>query len=136
MTARVVERADLVACRAMLRGGSKSFFAAGRLLPARVMDPATALYAFCRVADDLVDAGGGAAPLDELHRRLDLVFAGMPSDAASDRALAAVVARHRLPRPLLDGLLEGFAWDAAGASMMTWRRWRPMRRGWRERSGR
>ena len=98
----------------MLRGGSRSFSAASRLLPRRVMRPATALYAFCRVADDLIDRGGGPEALLELHRRLDWIYAGVPADAAPDRALAAVVDAHRLPRALLDGLLEGFAWDAAG----------------------
>ena len=98
----------------MLRGGSRSFWAAGRLLPKRVMEPATALYAFCRVADDLIDQGGGPAALSELNRRLDWIYAGAPADAAPDRALAAVAEAHRLPRALLDGLLEGFAWDAAG----------------------
>lgn len=108
----MIARADLAACRVMLRGGSRSFFAAGLLLPRRVMDPATALYAFCRVADDLVDSG--TARLDVLQRRLDRIYAGSPEDWPEDRALAAVVARHRLPRMLLDQLLEGFAWDAAG----------------------
>jgi len=46
---------DMAACRAMIRTGSLSFHAASRLLPARVRDPALALYAFCRVADDDVD---------------------------------------------------------------------------------
>ncbi len=109
-----IDPADLAACRAMLRGGSHSFWAAGRLLPKRVMQPATALYAFCRVADDLIDEGGGPAALSELHRRLDRIYAAAPDDAAPDRALAAVVGAYRLPRPLLDALLEGFAWDAAG----------------------
>ncbi|MFN6979533.1 MAG: squalene/phytoene synthase family protein, partial [Gemmobacter sp.] len=48
--------ADLEACRAAIRTGSHSFHAASRLLPPRVRDPALALYAFCRVADDAVDA--------------------------------------------------------------------------------
>ncbi len=109
-----ISAADLAACRDLLRGGSRSFHAASRLLPRRVMEPATALYAFCRVADDLVDGGGGGKALEQLQRRLDRIYVGCPGDAASDRALAAVVDRHRLPRMLLDGLLEGFAWDAAG----------------------
>ena len=106
--------ADLAACRAMLRGGSRSFFAASLLLPRRVHEPATALYAFCRVADDLIDNGGAAAGLAELHRRLDGVYADRPEDHAADRALAHVVLRHDMPRFLLDQLLDGFAWDAEG----------------------
>ena len=105
---------DLADCRAMLRGGSRTFHAAARVLPQRVHRPATALYAFCRVADDLIDAGGGPAALQHLRTRLDDVYAGCPAPLPADRALASVVARHAVPRPLLDALLEGFAWDAAG----------------------
>jgi hypothetical protein len=46
---------DAEARKALMRGGSKTFFAASLLLPARVRDPATALYAYCRLADDAVD---------------------------------------------------------------------------------
>jgi phytoene synthase len=109
-----IDPADLAACRTLLAGGSRSFHAASRLLPRKVMAPATALYAFCRVADDLIDAPGGAAELPALHRRLDRIFAGLPDAHPADRALSAVVAQYRMPRALLDGLLEGFAWDAAG----------------------
>ena len=100
----------------MLRGGSRSFHAASLLLPARVMVPATALYAFCRVADDAIDGADGPvqAALDGLHARLDRIYAGVPEDRPEDRALAWVARRHRLPRALMDALLEGFAWDAEG----------------------
>ena len=111
---------DLHACRALLRSGSRSFFLASLLLPSRVHRPATALYAFCRVADDLIDgAGSPRAGLAELHCRLDAIYAGMPHPHAPDRALATVVARHAIPRTVLDALLEGFAWDAAGRQYET-----------------
>ncbi|PKP63114.1 MAG: phytoene synthase, partial [Alphaproteobacteria bacterium HGW-Alphaproteobacteria-8] len=51
--------ADRAACREAIKVGSKSFFAASRLLPARVREPAYALYAFCRLADDAVDLSQG-----------------------------------------------------------------------------
>jgi phytoene synthase len=106
---------DLAACRALLRGGSRSFFAAALLLPARVSEPATALYAFCRVADDAIDCdGGGVAAICRLRERLHRASAGCPADASADRALAAVIARHALPVALLDALLDGFEWDAQG----------------------
>ncbi len=111
----LLDSADLAACRDLLRGGSRSFFAASLLLPRWVHEPATALYAFCRVADDLIDAGDSpAVALADLRARLDAAYAGQPRPIAADRALAAVVLRHAIPRTLLDALLEGFAWDAAG----------------------
>ena len=113
--------ADLAHCRALLADGSRTFLAASRVLPRRVRDPATALYAFCRVADDLVDGSDPSAlrsVLDALARRLDAIYAvGAAHDRsldAVDRAFAHVVATHRLPRALPEALLEGFAWDAAG----------------------
>jgi phytoene synthase len=109
---------DLAACRAAIRQGSRSFHAASLLLPARVRDPALALYAFCRLADDAVDEAadrrGGTRAVAALHDRLGRVYAGRPRNAPADRAFAAVVATHDLPRTLPEALLEGFAWDAAG----------------------
>jgi 15-cis-phytoene synthase len=111
---------DLQACVAMMQGGSKTFFAASRLLPMRVRAAAIALYAFCRVADDLVDQGGDAqANLSLLKQRLDLIYAGTPTDAVEDHALALVVQHHQLPRLFLDALLEGFEWDAQGRRYQT-----------------
>jgi 15-cis-phytoene synthase len=108
------ERADLAACRALLRHGSKSFHAASLLLPARVRAPASALYAFCRVADDAIDDGGSAAALDRLQRRLDDAYAGRPHDNPVDRAFAATARRFMLPKALPEALLDGFAWDLNG----------------------
>lgn len=109
-----VTPADLAACRALLRGGSRTFHAASFLLPARVRDPAVSLYAFCRVADDLIDIGGNDAALAELRERLDRAYAGRPFAIPADRAFADVVARFAIPRALPEALLEGLAWDAKG----------------------
>jgi len=119
MTARApsgdIDPRDLAACRAAIRTGSLSFHAASRLLPAAVRDPALALYAFCRLADDAVDEGRDkTAAVLHLRDRLDRVYAGRPADAAADRAFAAVVNRFEMPRALPDALLEGMAWDAVG----------------------
>ncbi len=106
---------DLAACRDMLRTGSRSFHAASMLLPARVADPAVALYAFCRLADDAVDCGGGKRPaVERLRERLARAYDGMPAAHPADRALAEVVERFAMPRALPEALLEGLAWDAEG----------------------
>lgn len=109
---------DLAHCRDLLRHGSKSFAAASRLLPRRVREPATVLYAFCRVADDAIDGAPSptaqADALGDLFARLDEVYAGRPRETPVDRALATVVTARQIPKPLLSALLEGMAWDAQG----------------------
>jgi 15-cis-phytoene synthase len=103
-------------CEAQMRHGSKSFYAASRLLPKRVRADATALYAFCRVADDAIDlapnASAQAAALAHLHERLDHIYRAAPLAYAEDIMMAPVVLQHEIPRALLEALLEGFAWDA------------------------
>lgn len=110
-----MHQADLAVCRALLREGSKSFHVASRVLPPSVRAPASALYAFCRLADDAIDGEGGSpAALAELTGRLARVYEGRPDQNPCDRALAAVVAAHALPRALPEALLEGLVWDAEG----------------------
>jgi 15-cis-phytoene synthase len=107
--------ADLAACRTLLSTGSRTFYAASFLLPRRIREPASALYAFCRLADDVIDLGDDSeAALASLYKRLDRAYAGEPEDTAADRAFAATVAQYSIPRALPEALLEGFAWDAAG----------------------
>ena len=111
----VVAPDELLALRQLMRGGSKTFFAASLLLPARVRGPATALYAYCRLADDAIDLGTDAhAEMWRLKHRLQAIYDGRPGPDDADRALCQVVHRFAIPRELLDGLLEGFLWDALG----------------------
>ena len=106
-------------CSDLMRTGSKSFFAASRLLPVRHRSAAVSLYAFCRVADDAIDEAGpqpgaSARALVMLRERLDAIYSGQPQAFAADRAFSKVIAEHGLPRDIPEALLEGFAWDAEG----------------------
>lgn len=106
---------DVGACRELLRGGSRTFFAASLVLPHRVSDPAIALYAFCRLADDAVDLGEDrTAAVARLEDRLDRAYRGQPLPMPADRAFADVIAKFAIPRELPQALLEGLAWDAEG----------------------
>ncbi len=103
---------DLAHCHALLARGSRSFSFAARLLPARLSDPVAALYAFCRVSDDLVDES--ADPRDALARltaRVDRVYRARPDDDPVDRSLAWLAHEHALPRAPIDALLDGYRWD-------------------------
>ncbi len=116
----IAAAADIEACRAAIRHGSKSFHTASLLLPAHVRNPALALYAFCRLADDAVDLNAEKpAAVLSLIDRLDRAYAGRPVDSPADRAFAAMVAAHDLPRELPEALIEGFAWDAEGRRYQT-----------------
>ena len=97
----------------MLRGGSRSFFAASLVLPRSVREPATGLYAFCRMADDAIDHGlDRPRALHELRERLDRIYAGNPVDIAADRAFADSISRFAIPQAYPAALLEGFEWDS------------------------
>lgn len=105
---------DLEHCRDTIRHGSLSFHAASKLLPASVRDPALALYAFCRLADDEVDEGDyQTGAVLRLQDRLNLAYQGKPRNAPEDRAFAAIIEEFDMPRALPEALLEGLAWDAA-----------------------
>ncbi|MCG6882127.1 MAG: phytoene/squalene synthase family protein [Silicimonas sp.] len=109
----MIDPNDMEHCREAIRHGSLSFHAASKLLPARVRDPALALYAFCRLADDEVDLSSRkAAAVEALRERLDLAYAGRPRNAAPDRAFTSVIETFEMPRALPEALLEGLAWDA------------------------
>jgi phytoene synthase len=112
MTIRL-DPTDMATCRALLKGGSRTFHAASKVLPRKVADPAIALYAFCRLADDAVDLGNDrAAAVARLRDRLDRAYRGQPIETAADRLFADVVAKFGIPRQLPEALLEGLAWDA------------------------
>ncbi|SEN28326.1 15-cis-phytoene synthase [Palleronia pelagia] len=116
----MIDPDDMQHCRDAIRHGSLSFHTASRILPAKVRDPALALYAFCRLADDAVDlVDDKAASVLRLRDRLDLAYDGRPLNAPADRAFAAVIADYEMPRALPDALLEGLAWDALGRRYAT-----------------
>ncbi|MEN8709366.1 MAG: phytoene/squalene synthase family protein [Paracoccaceae bacterium] len=104
---------DMAHCKAAIKHGSHSFYAASHLLPAAVRDPALALYAFCRLADDEVDLKADKIrAAADLMNRVDLVYKGAPRNTPTDRAFAQMVDAVDMPRTLPEALLEGLAWDA------------------------
>ncbi len=107
--------ANCAACRTSIRQGSQSFYIASLLLPVEIREPAYAVYAFCRMADDLIDRdAGGSAAIEELGAMLDRIYAGRPGSGFVERGFADVVARFAIPRAIPDALVEGLGWDAAG----------------------
>lgn len=116
----LVSPADLAECRAMIKAGSKTFYTSSKLLPQRIRDAARQLYAFCRVADDVVDESDDIeAAVESLRLRLDAIYALKPEPHCADRAFADLALTYSIPRSLPDALIEGFAWDASGRRCKT-----------------
>lgn len=102
-------------CRSIIREGSKSFYFASLLLPSEIRLAATALYAFCRVSDDIADApGSDLDAVNRLRERIELAYAGRPLDHAADNAFAEAVAQYEIPKLVPLSMIEGFEWDVTG----------------------
>lgn len=96
---------------ALTRQHSRTFSLASGLLPPAKRRAVRALYAFCRVSDDLVDAGG-ANPLGALARwRIRSLVGRPPSDDLVAVAWADTRAQYRIPRRYAEQLLDGVGRD-------------------------
>ncbi len=113
-------------CARIVRGHARTFHYASWLLPPEKRRAAYALYAFCRVADDLVDAAPLAGPaavagqLDAYARALEGALAGQPEGPVF-RELHRVLDRHAVPPDVLRELLAGVARDLEPARYESWR---------------
>jgi phytoene synthase len=100
-------------CEAVTRAHSRSFHLATALMPAAQRRAMRALYAVCRLTDDLVDAAPASAPAAgrlAVWRRALLA----PAPPASDPVLTAwarVRWRYRIPRRYVEQLLDGVGRD-------------------------
>ena len=118
-------------CVRVIRRHSKSFYFSARLLPVRKRDGIMALYAFCRLTDDLVDEveDNSAEALREARRALDTwavlnramtVPAGKSPDSAVAAAWADTRLRYSIPTELPDDLIAGVRMDLTLNRYETW----------------
>ncbi len=109
-------------CEQVTAQHSKTFYLASNLLPPDKRRAMRALYAFCRVSDDLVDADPVDRPDDDaVAQKLTAwrarSLADHPSlDGLSDESLVALAwadarARYRIPVEYAHQLLDGVALD-------------------------
>lgn len=116
---------DALYCARIVRRHARTFTLASCFLPAEKRRAASALYAFCRVADDMVDAAGSTNPalvarqLAEYERSLVAALEGRPNDPVF-REIAWVVARYGVPSAVLHELLAGVACDLRPTRYDTW----------------
>ncbi len=102
----------------LTRQASSSFYWAMRLMPRPKRQAMFAIYAFCRIVDDIADDGSrpSAERMAELERwreRIDALFSGTP-DHFVTQALAPAVERFDLSRHDFLAVIDGMEMDAAG----------------------
>lgn len=127
MIATPVEHAatDAAECARITLAHARTFSLASRLLPADKRRAAYALYAFCRVADDLVDQadhgdlGVLRAQLDGYRHALQAALDGEPSGPIF-RELAWVTHAYGVAADPLFELLDGVARDLEAHRYDTW----------------
>jgi phytoene synthase len=107
--------ADHVACGAVLRESGSSFALPIRLLPVAKRRGTTAIYAFCRRADDIVDQAtdrtAARAALDAFAAQVTAAFEGAAVADPVARALGDTVRRFAVPPEHLSAVVDGVRMD-------------------------
>jgi phytoene synthase len=110
-----VTRADLDAVEAVVRAAGTSFYQGMRVLPPDRRHAMYAIYAFCRIVDDIADEDGEMA---EKYRRLDAWrarIAGLyrgEADGPVTRALVAATRAFGLREVDFAAVIDGMRMDA------------------------
>ena len=101
-------------CEQKLAQSGSSFAYSFRFLPAPRRHAITALYAYCREVDDVVDEVTDPAvarmKLAWWRKEIAAVYGGKPQHPVA-LALAEVVGRYALPREHFDAIIDGMAMD-------------------------
>jgi phytoene synthase len=112
-------------CRKLTERSSSNFYYAFLFLPPRRRQALEAVYAYCRLVDDVVDEEAPAADklagLARWRGELDQVFApgGAPAHPVSAR-LAEAVRRFAIRRADMEAVIDGCAMDIDQARYATW----------------
>lgn len=116
-TPAAADRGDLAAayetCNQITQHHSKTFYMASALLPHDKREAARALYAFCRITDDIVDS---PEHLDVKEKRLQqwratIMSPNMPTNDPVALAWFDTQARYNIPRGYAEQLIDGVARD-------------------------
>lgn len=116
----VPEKPDWSACRTIARQHGRTFFFASHFLPPKQRRAILAAYAYCRIADDIVDraveSGSESAQreLDAWERELEHPIHPVAV------AFAAARDEYRIPEQPVRDLLAGVRMDFAPARYGTW----------------
>ena len=117
--------ADALHCESITRAHARTFALASNFLPARRRRGVYAVYAFCRLADDIVDCADEregallAAELERYRAGVAETIAGRPEGPVF-RELWRTIQEFDVPVSALEELLSGVACDLQPARYATW----------------
>jgi phytoene synthase len=119
----MVEEEKVAESRSIHRKTGKTFYFATRLLPERVRRPTYVLYAFFRVADEVVDDPGDATPGEQRARLESLRARALGSEPTDDPVLSAfaeVRATCDIPAEEVETFVDAMAVDVDTARYATY----------------
>ena len=110
-----MQPADDAICRKVLASSGSNFALPLRLLPPEKRRGSIALYAFCRVVDDIVDdqpdSVEAAVRLEQFECQFRNALAGRPCAEPVLRAIAATVDHFNVPQEHLFAIIDGVRLD-------------------------
>jgi len=110
-------------CQKKAAASGSSFYYSFLFLPAERRRAITALYAFCREVDDVVDEGldpqVAATKLAWWRHELDNLFAGNPQHPVS-KALAPFLEKFSISRKNLGEIIDGMEMDLRQTRYLDW----------------
>ena len=111
----VSQRADAACCQSMLKKSGSNFALPLRLLSPEKRRGSNALYAFCRLADDIIDGEGALSDksqaIDEFERMLRNALNGQVVDDPVLRSIACTADRYTIPHEHLFAIVKGVRSD-------------------------
>ncbi len=118
MTPLGATEADLAAVTSLVRAAGTSFYRGMRVLPPDRRFAMYAIYAFCRIVDDIADGEAAFArklpELDAWRQRIDRLWQG-EADGPVTRVLARAVAAFPLRQADFHAVIDGMQMDCAAA---------------------
>jgi phytoene synthase len=111
-------------CRKLTEKSKSNFYYAFLFLPAERREALEAVYAFCRLVDDVVDeeasAGQKLAGIEKWRRELDAVYAGGQSEHPVVLKLREAVSRFAIRREDMEAVIDGCAMDITLNRYQSW----------------
>lgn len=119
----MVEQQQLKQSKQIHRETGKTFYVATRFLPERVRHPTYVLYAFFRVADEVVDGDNDLSPAERAERLEEFRRAALGEESTDDPVLSAfaeIRERHGIPDVDVNTFVDAMATDVKKARYETY----------------